>query len=132
MLTAGSRVVEASDERGVFMAAVAQAERKAISRRTNEALAAAKARGTKLGGLRGNLHDLLAGPAASAAKCSSSAQMRAVEVMRQNDAIRASGAVSLRQIAAGLNAAGITASRGGEWKASQVKAVMERASDSAD
>jgi len=110
-----------------IMAAVAQAERKAISRRTKEALAATKARGTKLGGFRGNPHDLLAGPAASAAKRSSSAQARAIKVMRQIEAIRRSGAVSLRQIAAGLNAAGITASRGGEWQASQVKAVIERA-----
>jgi DNA invertase Pin-like site-specific DNA recombinase len=115
-----------------IMAAVAQAERKAISRRTKEALAAAKARGTKLGGLRGNPHDLLAGPAASAAKRAMSAQARAVKVMRQIHVLRASGAVSLREIATGLNAAGITAPRGGEWGASQVKAVIDRASSAGD
>lgn len=111
-----------------IMAAVAQAERKAISRRTKEALAAAKARGTKLGGSRGNSADLRKGPAASAVIRTASARERAMKVAVQVDAARAAGALSLREIAAVLNSAGITAPRGGAWHAAQVRAVMQRAS----
>jgi hypothetical protein len=38
-----------------------------------------------------------------------------------------SGAMSLREIAGGLNARGIKTARGGEWSAVQVKRVLERA-----
>jgi DNA invertase Pin-like site-specific DNA recombinase len=113
-----------------IMAAVAQAERKAISGRTREALAAAKARGVKLGGQRGNLHDLRKGPAVSAEIRSRAAQGRAEKVMRQIDGIRESGATSLRAIAAALNDAGIRTPRGGVWQAAQVKSVMDRCSRS--
>ncbi len=109
-----------------IMAAVAQAERKAISRRTKEALAAASARGVKLGGNRGNLADLSKGPRVSAQVRSRMASDRAQKVMRQIEAIRASGATSLRQIAAALNSSGITTPRGGSWQAAQVKAVLDR------
>jgi hypothetical protein len=40
--------------------------------------------------------------------------------------LRAAGAVSLRQIAAGLNAKGIRTARGKEWSAVQVQRVLER------
>lgn len=108
-----------------IMAAVAQAERKAISKRTVEALAAAKARGTKLGGHRGNLSDLLKGPAASAAVRSKAAKERAAKVLQHIHALRAHGASSLREIAEGLNGASITTPRGARWNASQVKRVLD-------
>jgi DNA invertase Pin-like site-specific DNA recombinase len=110
-----------------IMAAVAQAERKAISRRTKEALAAAKARGACLGGSRGNLDDLRKGPAASAAVRSKTSGQRAAKILKQIEAVREGGAVSLRQIAAALNARGVTAPRGGPWAAAQVREVMHRA-----
>ena len=40
---------------------------------------------------------------------------------------RASGAVSLREIAAELNGRGIPAARGGAWSAVQVRRVLARA-----
>jgi len=110
-----------------IMAAVAQAERKAISARTKEALAAAKARGVKLGGYRGNLHDLRKGPARSAEVRSRQAEERALKVRRQIDAIMAAGeGGSLRQIAAALNKRGITAPRGGPWQAAQVRSIQRK------
>ena len=109
-----------------IMAAVAQAERKAISKRTKEALAAAKARGAKLGGSRGNMADLLKGPAASATARSQTSRQRAEKVMAQVKQLQARGAISLRQIATALNERGIVAPRGGSWGAAQVKAVMDK------
>lgn len=112
-----------------IMAAVAQAERKAISKRTKEALAAAKARGVRLGGNRGNLEDLRKGPAKSAEVRGRQARERALKVRRQIEVITAGcEGASLRQIAAALNHRGITAPRGGKWHAAQVKAVL-RASE---
>jgi DNA invertase Pin-like site-specific DNA recombinase len=110
-----------------IMAAVAQAERKAISRRTKEALAAAKARGVVLGGARGNLADLRLGPAASAIRRSQTATLRSQKVMAQIRAAQGAGAASLREIAQALNDRGVTAARGGIWSAAQVRAVMRRA-----
>ena len=110
-----------------IMAAVAQAERKAISTRTKEALAAAKARGVRLGGNRGNLNDLKKGPSKSAEVRSKQASERARKVSRQIEAIRAVGhGETLREIASALNARGITAPRGGKWQAAQVRSVLQR------
>lgn len=108
-----------------IMAAVAQAERKAISQRTKEALAAAKARGVCLGGRRNNTDDLRRGPAASAAKRTKNAQERARKVARQIAALRAQGHSSLRELATALTTQGITAPRGGDWTAAQVRRVLQ-------
>jgi len=40
--------------------------------------------------------------------------------------LRAAGAKSLREIAAGLNARGIPTARGGKWTAVQVQRVLNR------
>jgi len=109
-----------------LMAASAQAERKLISDRTKAALAAAKARGTKLG-TPANLtnHDL--GRALGRATRVKRATTRAADLKPVIEDLRASGALSLRALAHGLNSRGIPAAGGGTWSAVQVKRVIERA-----
>ena len=92
-----------------IMAAVAQAERRMISARTKAALQAAKARGVKLGGDRGNLPAVGdKGRAISAAERHRKAEQRTMDLAPTIVELRAQGATSLRQIAEGLNERGIT------------------------
>ncbi|HEX2554368.1 MAG TPA: recombinase family protein [Microvirga sp.] len=108
-----------------IMAVVAQAERKMISARTKAALAAST---KKLGGDRGNFAKIAeAGRAAGRAVVKAKAQSRAVDYLEIIRDVQAGGAVSLREIAAGLNARGIGTAKGGEWSAVQVRRVLERA-----
>jgi len=51
----------------------------------------------------------------------------ASDLMPVIDAIRATGATSLRQIAAALNYKRIPTARGGEWSAVQVQRLLARA-----
>ena len=108
-----------------IMAAMAQAERKAISKRTKDALAAAKANGAKLGnpmgaaafgGKRGNP------VGAIKEKAAAFAQDRAPIIT----AIQAEGFTSLRAIAGELNRRGITTARGGKWAPQAVANVLGR------
>ena len=111
-----------------ILAAVAQAEAEAISARTKAALAAAKRRGVKLGGDRGNIADLYRkGARASAVSRAREMRERAADLMPVIDEIKAKGAASLREIAARLNARGIPAARGGEWSAVQVQRILAAA-----
>jgi DNA invertase Pin-like site-specific DNA recombinase len=109
------------------MASVAELEAGLISKRTREALAAAKARGKKLGGDRGAR--LSAGArAAGRAVVVKNANTRARDLAPIIAEIRASGATTLRAIAAELNNRKIpTASGQGEWSAVQVSRVLARA-----
>jgi histidinol dehydrogenase len=54
------------------------------------------------------------------------ANRKAADVAQIIADVQASGASSLRQIAAALNDRGIPAARGGEWTAIQVKRVVDR------
>lgn len=108
-----------------IMAMVAEEERRMISKRTKEALAAAKRRGTKLGGYRGVLPTTESRKRATAA-VKAQADARASDLVPVLLALRANGLRSLWEIAFGLNAQGIPAPRGGLWSATQVKRLFER------
>ncbi|MGD0635064.1 MAG: recombinase family protein [Beijerinckiaceae bacterium] len=107
-----------------ILAIVADEERRMISARTTAALTAAKARGTKLGGDRGNLAGESArGRALSILARKEMAKRRANDLADILTDVRQGGAVSLRAIATELNARGIPTARGGAWTAVQVMRV---------
>jgi DNA invertase Pin-like site-specific DNA recombinase len=109
-----------------IMAVVAQAERKMISARTKAALAAAKARGTKLG-TPANLRDREKGRAISLETRQAKASNRAADLLPIITDLRASGATTLQALADGLNDRGIPTARGGKWSPVQVQRVMAQA-----
>jgi hypothetical protein len=83
--------------------------------------------GQKLGGDRGNLPAVAkAGAKASVAARIAKANNRTSDLLPIIEELKAAGAVSLRQIAAGLNDKGIKAAWGREWSAVQVQRVMGR------
>lgn len=99
-------------------AALAEQERGFISQRTKAALAEAKARGIKLGGLR---DATMKRNAVRKAK----AEQRAKALERIVVPLREKGS-SLRDIAEALNSAGTSTARGGQWQPIQVSRVLER------
>ena len=105
-----------------LLAIVAQHEREQISARTKAALAAAKARGTALGGWRGG--PISDGRAAREAHVRL-ADAHAAGVQPIIEKLQAQG-MSLRQVAAELTARGIETPRGGQWTADAVRRAMLR------
>lgn len=105
-----------------LFAALSEKERKMIGDRTRDALAAAKARGVKLGS-----------PAIEKARASSietkkaNAAAHAARVLPVIEAIRKTGINSLRAIAAELTARKVETARRGEWTAVQVSNILKRA-----
>jgi DNA invertase Pin-like site-specific DNA recombinase len=109
------------------MAAVAEQEAEAISRRTKAALAAAKERGTVLGGRRVSAKRFAEIAAEGRDNHKQKAASFATGVRPVIAEVEAKGAATLRAIADALNAKGIPAPRGGEWSAVQVKRIRDRA-----
>ena len=107
-----------------IMAAVAEQEGRAISERTKAALAAAKARGVKLGwSIPERASEQHQAARKGAAVNKARALAHAENVLPVVEQIRAGGA-SLRQIAAELNARGIKTARGGKWHATTVRNIL--------
>ena len=115
------------------MATVAELEAGPISERTKAALAVAKERlknegKPPLGGRRANSCDVRPyakqGGAASGAVRREKTEVRAADLAPVVEELRASGATTLCEIAAGLNEHGIRTARSGEWSAMQVSRVL--------
>ena len=106
-----------------LFAALSEKERALISARTRDALAAAKARGVRLGS-----------PAIEKARASSiatnqaNADAHAARELPVIEAIQKTGAASLRAIAAELTARKVETARGGIWTAVQVSNILKRLS----
>jgi DNA invertase Pin-like site-specific DNA recombinase len=109
-------------------AAVAQWERDKISQRTREALAAAKVRGVKLG----NPCPIalskaqLAGQAANRVAAEAFADRTLPMILK----LQREGLVTLRDLAAELQARGIPTARGGRWSTSAVRNLVARTANS--
>jgi DNA invertase Pin-like site-specific DNA recombinase len=118
---------EANEMTVGIMAVVAQAERRMIADRTKAALAAARARGVKLG-KPGNLSEQAKGRKYSAQVRRAKAEEKAQDLEPIIADLRENGAASLRQLAEGLNARGYRTARGREWHSMSVLRVLERLS----
>jgi DNA invertase Pin-like site-specific DNA recombinase len=105
-----------------LFAALAEKERAMISTRTRAALAAAKARGVRLGGpkLRQARKSALEAVRANAGR-------HAANVLPIIREVQRAGARTLRDVADALNARGVSTVRGGRWHAQTVANVLARA-----
>ncbi|MEO8998027.1 MAG: recombinase family protein [Rhodanobacter sp.] len=121
---------DANDLTVGIMALVAQQEREAISRRTKEALAAAKARGVRLGNPNGAaaLRRADHGNAASVAVIRNAADHHARNLAPVIRALTADGLTSLGAVAGALNERGMLTPRGGAWHKSSVRNLLARLS----
>jgi DNA invertase Pin-like site-specific DNA recombinase len=113
-----------------ILAAMAEHEREMISSRTKAALAAAKARGIKLGGDRGGLttKGRTRGNERSAKVRRERAAQSAASLLPVIERLRREGVTTAQGLARALNAEGVpTVSGSGQWQANSVLRVLRRA-----
>ncbi len=103
-------------------AAMAEEEARAISQRTKEALAMARARGVRLGA-----PDPLKGSAKGVKSLKEKADKYAANVLPILERIRTSGVTTLAGIAEELNTRNVKTARGGRWQATTVHRALARA-----
>ena len=110
------------------MASVAELEAGLISERTKAALAAAKARGVRLGNPNGAraLRGKQVGNKQAVAAVKANAEHRAVNLRTIVDDLRSQGFTSVRAIAAQLNEQGILTPRGGSWHPTSAARLVSR------
>jgi DNA invertase Pin-like site-specific DNA recombinase len=113
-----------------IIAAVAEAVGRTISENTKTALAAAKARGVKLGNPNGApaLRGKQVGNADAVAKLKANAAQRALDLAGIVSTLRAKGLTSVRSLADALNEQGIPAPRGDTWHPTAVSRLLKRLS----
>lgn len=119
---------EASNLTVGIMALVAQQEREAISKRTIDALAAAKRRGTRLGNPNGAsaLRKAKKGNAASVVSIKAKADKHALDLLPVVESLHQEGITTLGAMAEALNARGMLTPRGGTWHKSSVSNLLAR------
>jgi DNA invertase Pin-like site-specific DNA recombinase len=111
-----------------ILAVIAEAEREACSRRTKEALQAAKRRGVKLGNPNGAeaLRRAARGNEAGLRVIVEKANSHAENLRPVIEALREEGLSSLGSIAEALNERGMMTPRGGLWHRSSVSNLLAR------
>lgn len=111
-----------------ILALVAQQEREAISARTKAALAAAKARGQRLGNPNGAdaLHRAAKGNGAAVQALKEGADRHAANLLPIVRDLQAKGVSSLPRLATALNEMHMETARGGKWHPSSVKNLLTR------
>ena len=107
-----------------IMAMVAEEERRMISKRTKDALAAAKARGVKLGGYRGGVMPPEAREASLRVR-QASARTRGADLAATVAEIRSEGITSASGLAKALTARGVPTARGATtWSSVQAQRLL--------